>query len=103
MSISTKDKIRYGFSAKLWQHNASGGWYFVSFPQKMANEIRRNLKWQEEGWGRIKAVAKVGNSQWDTAIWFDTKRKTYLLPIKAEIRKKESVLPGYQIKLFVWL
>ena len=36
----------------------------------------------------------IGNSEWKTAIWFDSKKKTYLLPIKAEIRKKEKIIAG---------
>jgi hypothetical protein len=43
-------KIKYEFSAKIWQHSAPGGWYFVSLPVELSNEIRENLKWQEEGW-----------------------------------------------------
>jgi hypothetical protein len=26
--------------------------------------------------------------KWETAIWYDSKKETYLLPIKSEIRKK---------------
>lgn len=81
-------KITYHFSATIWQHTAPGGWYFVSLPEKMATEIRTHLKWQEEGWGRLKAAATVSGTTWDTAIWFDSKRKTYILPLKAEIRKQ---------------
>lgn len=84
-------KIKYEFYAKMWQHSSPNGWYFVSLPTTIANEIRKNLRWQEEGWGRMKATAKIGNTQWETAIWFDTKHKTYLLPLKAEIRKKENI------------
>ena len=81
-------KIKYSFSAKLWQHQAQGGWYFVSLPKEISKEIRENLKWQEEGWGRMKATASINELEWDTAIWFDKKQDTYLLPIKADIRKK---------------
>ncbi len=84
-------KIKYEFSAKIWQHSAPGGWYFVTLPVELSNEIRENLKWQEEGWGRLKASAKIRNSEWNAAIWFDTKHHTYLLPIKAEIRRKEKI------------
>lgn len=87
-------KIKYEFSAKIWQHQSQGGWYFVSLPEKLAKEIREVVKWQEEGWGRLRVTAKTGNSEWDTAIWFDTKMNTYLLPVKAEIRKKENLEPG---------
>lgn len=96
-------KIRYEFSAKAWQHSSPGGWYFVSLTTEMADEIRKNLKWQEEGWGRLKAIAKIGNSEWETAIWFDTKHNTYLLPLKAEIRKKEKIETGVNIKTIVWI
>ena len=61
------------------------------------------MKWQEEGWGRLKATAKIGNSQWETAIWFDTKRKTYLLPLKADIRKKENIATDIDINTIIWI
>jgi hypothetical protein len=82
-------KIKYAFSATIWQHAAPGGWHFISLPEELGAEIRENLRWQEEGWGRLKATAQIGNSNWTTAIWFDTKLKTYILPLKAEVRKKE--------------
>ena len=84
-------KIQYQFTAKVWQHNSEGGWFFVSLPQDISTEIRQSLKWQEEGWGRMKATAAINHIKWDTAIWFDKKRNTYLLPIKAEVRKKTGV------------
>jgi hypothetical protein len=96
-------KIRYAFSARVWQHATTGGWYFVSLPTAMSAEIRQHLKWQEEGWGRIKAEAKIGKSQWQTAIWFDTKHQTYLLPLKAEIRKKESIEKDQLIRVQVYI
>ena len=69
----------------------------------MSKEIRDNLKDEEEGWGRLKAGAEIGNTKWDTAIWFDTKRKTYLLPIKAEIRKKEKLETDMEVQVRVWI
>ncbi|HRE75563.1 MAG TPA: DUF1905 domain-containing protein [Flavobacteriales bacterium] len=95
--------INYTFTATTWQHTAPGGWYFVSMPVEMAAEIREHLKWQEEGWGRLKAIAETGNSKWETAIWFDTKHKTYILPLKAEIRKKENIVLNQEIEVIVWI
>lgn len=95
--------LRYEFSAKPWQYSGPAGWYFVSLPVALAKEIRTALKQEEQGWGRLSAMAKTGNSEWKTAIWFDTKRKTYLLPLKAEIRKKEQLLTGRVIRVVVWI
>ncbi|OJU74745.1 MAG: hypothetical protein BGO09_08305 [Bacteroidetes bacterium 47-18] len=98
-----KGKIKYEFSAKVWQHAGQGGWHFISLPEDLAKEIRYNLKWQEEGWGRLKATAKIGNSEWETAIWFDTKANTYLLPLKAEIRKKEKIEINKDVTTIIWI
>jgi len=84
-------KIKYQFTGKIWKYNAAGGWIFVSLPKELSKEIRQNLQWQEEGWGRMKATAAVNGQKWDTAIWFDKKKDTYLLPLKASIRKKASL------------
>ncbi len=91
--------IKYEFTAVPWLYE----WLFVAMPEEMAREIRDNLKFQEEGCGRMKATAKVGGSEWDTAIWFDTKSNTYLLPIKAAIRKKEKVEPGEEVNITIWI
>jgi len=86
--------INYNIQAVLWRHKSAGGWYFVTIPQEISKEIRDNLQWQEEGWGRMKASAIIKEHQWDTAIWFDTRTNSYVLPIKAQIRKKLSLEEG---------
>jgi hypothetical protein len=95
--------IKYGFTAKPWQYSGPAAWYFVSLPHKLAKEIRNALRSEEEGLGRLKATAKIGNSEWKTAIWFDTKMDTYLLPLKAEIRKKENCIIGKNVKIVLWI
>ena len=96
-------KIKYSFSAKIWKHNGTGGWHFVSLPNHISKEIREHLQWQEEGWGRMKSTAKIKNSEWKTAIWFDKKHNTYLLPIKSEVRKKNSLKENDQIEVTISL
>jgi len=69
----------------------------------MSIEIRENFKQLEEGWGRMQVTAKIGKSEWKTAIWFDTKQDTYLLPLKAEIRKRENIVPDKDIEIIIWV
>lgn len=95
--------IKYKFTAKPWLYAGPGSWHFVSLPNELAQEIRNALKSEEEGWGRLKAKAKIGNSEWMTAIWFDTKMNTYLLPLKAEIRKKENLAIGKDVETVLWI
>jgi hypothetical protein len=95
--------IKYEFTAKHWQHAGPAAWHFVSLPNELARELRNVLKSEEEGWGRLKATAKIGNSEWKTALWFDTKAHTYLLPLKAEIRKVENLEIGKNVEAVVWI
>lgn len=95
--------ILYEFTACPWKYEGKGGWYFVSLPVTLSQEIRTTLKWQEEGWGRMKAIACIGESEWETAIWFDSKKNTYILPLKAEIRKKEQIGIEKEIEVSVWV
>jgi hypothetical protein len=101
--VNLNGKIKYEFSGKAWQHPSPGGWYFVSLPAGMSEEIRGLLKSEEEGWGRLKATAKIGNTEWKTAIWYDSKNETYLLPLKAEIRRKEHIEAEKQIDVVILL
>ena len=84
-------KIRYKFSARIWRHDGIGAWHFVSLPKSLSQEIREHFQWREEGWGRMKSNAIINDIEWETAIWFDKKHDTYLLPIKSDIRKRNSL------------
>jgi hypothetical protein len=94
-------RIKYQFTSEIWVYPGKGGWHFVSLPQELSKEIREILKSEEQGWGRLKVKAKIGNSEWDTAIWFDTKMGTYILPLKAEIRKKEKLEADKEVEVSI--
>lgn len=92
-------QLNYTFSAEVWKYSGTNGWYFVSLPLELSEEIRNSHQWQEEGWGRLKAIAIIGNTEWKTAIWYDTKQLRYLLPLKAEVRKKERIEIGSVVEV----
>ncbi len=95
--------VRYEFTAKLWQTEGKCAWHFASLPAALTKEIRERMKSEEEGWGRLKITAETGKSEWATAIWFDTKQNTYLLPIKAQIRRNEKIETDQDIKIALWI
>ncbi len=103
LSLRMTSGIQYTFAAELWQHGAPGGWHFMSLPAPISKEIRDLLKSNEEGWGRLKATANIGASTWMTAIWFDTKLETYILPVKADVRQAEGLRSGMATQVTVWV
>lgn len=96
-------KIKYNFKSVLWRRNGAGGWYFLSVPAEISKEIREHLGWQEKGWGRMKALASLAMVEWETAIWYDSKQQTYLLPVKASIRNQLKLMAGNLLELQILL
>jgi hypothetical protein len=84
----------YAFRAQLWQYEGPGGWYFVSVPPDVADEIRATFGGQAAGFGSIKVEAKIGSTRWSTSLFPDKARGTYLLPIKKSVRVAEQLEAG---------
>ncbi len=94
---------KISFKNELWMHGGpgSGGWCFVTVPELLSKKIRRSHSESEEGWGRLKIRAVIGETAWETAIWFDTKHAAYLLPVKAMVRKKEKLAIGSRVSVVI--
>jgi len=102
----------YTLRADVWiyqMHTASGrareapgAWYFVKVPKKQSAEIKerfRRGKGVPRGFGSIRVSVTVGGTTWHTSIFPDSKSGTYVLPIKAAVRKKEKIKNGDTIQL----
>ncbi len=84
----------YRFRGKIWKYRGKGGWTFITLPKTLSQKIRKSHSLGEREWGRMPALAGIGKSTWNTAIWFDTKVGAYLLPVKGVIRRKENLPVG---------
>ena len=94
------------FTALCWLYNAnsgSGAWYFVTLPQDSATEISYFSKalngGKRTGWGSVRVTVRVGKTIWQTSLFPDSKNKSYVLPIKAAVRKAENIIEGKSVKV----
>ncbi|MEK7647499.1 MAG: DUF1905 domain-containing protein [Patescibacteria group bacterium] len=83
--------MHYTFRTQLWRYKGKAAWYFLSIPEHEAATIKQNHARIRRGWGSIPVVVTIGKTTWKTSIFPDSKSGTYLLPIKAAIRKKEHL------------
>jgi len=90
--------IDFRFTACLHIYTGQNPWHFVTLPSDIAAQIR-SIQGQKRGHDIIKITAKAGKSQWQTALFPDKKSHSYLLPIKATIRKTENLVAGEEIAL----
>ena len=77
------------------------GWHFVSVSKKASKEIKEKFDVMRRGFGSIPVVVTVGKTSWKTSIFPYKKSGTYLLPIKANVRKKEGINYGKIINFTV--
>lgn len=83
--------------ARVWLYPGMAGWHFVTVPKKQSSEIKKRFRGTKRGWGSLPVSVTIGKSTWKTSIFPDKKTAAYLLPLKAEIRKKEKISLGVNI------
>ncbi len=67
------------------------GWHFVGIPKEPSAEIKKRFGANARGWGSLPVEVTLGKTVWKTSIFPDKKSGTYLLPLKAGVRKKENI------------
>src|SRR5687767_11269309 len=94
-------KREYKFKTKVWVWEGEAGWHFVTLPVEAAEEIDFYFAHLKHGWGSHKVSVTVGGTTWKTSIFPDKKAKSFLLPLKAEVRKKENMKEGDEIEFSI--
>ncbi len=85
------------FTAKLWLYGGEVGWHFVSVPKVHSAKIKKAFAGMTRGFGSVPVLVQIGSSEWKTSIFPDSKSGMYLLPVKAVVRKKESLVAGSSV------
>jgi len=88
----------YKVKAKVWIYpGGTARWHFVTIPKKESALIKKKFGANARGWGSLPVTVTLGKTKWDTSIFPDRKSETYLLPLKAVVRRAEDVEEGEAI------
>lgn len=87
----------YTIREKVWIWPSIAGWHFVTLPKKLYQEIKYATVKPRVGFVPIEAT--LGATTWRTSLFPHTSEGTYLLAVKAQVRKKESVLAGDTLRI----
>ena len=78
----------------IWKgSDAAGRWYFITVPEEQSGEIKAHAFGSPRGFGSVKVEARIGNVVWRTSV-FPLNSGGYLLPVKAEVRRKADLAVG---------
>lgn len=94
-------KTRFTMKSKVWFYPGKAGWYFLTLPKKPSQSIRKTFGPLARAWGSLPVIATMGKTSWETSIFPEKKTGAYLLPLKADIRKREKISEGDRITFSV--
>lgn len=80
----------------IWRGEAPGRWYFVTVPEDQSAEIKAHALGSPRGFGSVRVEATIADVTWRTSV-FPLNSGGYVLPIKAEVRKRASLSAGDEV------
>ena len=84
-------KNTYKIKAKVWLYQSeTAAWHFVSLDKKLSTEIKEAHAVKKKGFGSVPVEITLGKTVWETSI-FPSKDGPYVLPLKAQVRRKEDI------------
>lgn len=99
----TDDGDTLVFDAVLWRWipkpPGKGSWHFVTLTGDAADMVRmrafeRRAAGQSRGFGSVPVRATIGGSEFATSLFPHKESGGYLLPVKAEVRRRENIEEG---------
>ncbi len=94
--MTKKKSYKIKSKVVLWA-GEQAAWHFAGVGGKVAEELREKYGKHQRGFGSIPVEVKLGKTIWKTSVFWDSKGKGYLLPLKASVRKAEGVMNGDEI------
>ncbi len=88
------NKHQYSMRGKVWLYPGVATWHFLTLPKTKSKEITTLFGNIKRGWGSLPVIVRIGTTSWRTSIFPDSKAGAYLLPLKAEVRKKVGIASG---------
>nr|NUR37102.1 DUF1905 domain-containing protein [Sphingomonas sp.] len=79
----------------LWS-GENGSWHFITVPEELSGEIRAHAMIALRGFGSVKVEARIRDVSWRTSV-FPMKSGGYILPVKAEVRRKAGIAQGDEV------
>jgi hypothetical protein len=88
----------HAFPAELWRHEGEAGWWFVTVPPAVGDDVRaRSGAASRPGFGSVRVRVTVGATTWTTSVFPDSRRGAYLLPVKKAVRAREHLDDGDEV------
>lgn len=99
--VAMEEREGYKFKAEVWIYPGVSAWHFVSLPKELAKEIKQKFGEKHRGWTSLPLEVKLGRSVWKTSMFRDKRNETYILPLKAEVRRREGIFASDKVEISI--
>ena len=80
------------FTAVVRRYDGQAAWYFLTLPDELAEEIRSRV--ERVGFGSVRVQVRIGATSWATSVFPDKESGSFVLPVKAAVRRAEDLDDG---------
>ncbi len=86
----------------LWSEG-KGHWHFLTVPAGPSTEIRLESLGRRGGFGSVRVEARIGEVSWRTSVFPMNRTGEYLLPVKADVRRRAGIAAGDEVSVVIEL
>lgn len=86
------------FDAEVWVAQ-NGSWHFATLPFELADEIDDRAPDARIGFGSVRVEVTIGTTTWSTSVFPDRSARSFILPVKAGVRRAEGILAGDRVSI----
>lgn len=94
--------VELTFTAEVWVYTSTASWYFVTLPDDIADQVKF-FRGSPKGFGSVAVAARVGKTKWQTRIFPNKGVKSFILPLKANVRNAENISAGDTLDVTLYL
>ena len=91
------ERLELSFSAVVIEWRGPAPFFYARIPLEPAAEIAAVKRAASYGWGAIPVTARIGATSFSTSLF--PKDGTYLLPLKAAVRRQLAVTVGDEVEV----
>jgi hypothetical protein len=85
-------KQSYTMKEKVWLYPGDmAAWHFITLTKSIGKEIKETRGKLARGFGSLPVEVAIGKTTWKTSIFPDKYSGSYILPVKAKVRKVEEI------------
>lgn len=89
-------------TAPVWLWKAKdpsvpAAWHFITITGDAAAALRVKSQGRKGGFGSVKVLARIGETEWSTSVFPAKELDGFMLPLKASVRKAEGVNVGDEV------